>query len=307
MLHAIYVNDKQHCSFRGPNCVPPLLSIHDAIPAEECVRIIENQRSSFERDATVLPLVDPVLLAIPFKSHRYTNCITLKFRGFGDRGYEVRQRANRQVLVNQRPMDTVTGRRKLRSASFQRGSAGKPLGTPFPRDRHGPAFHNQDERAGCGLDCICQNRFRLVYVLAANAAGRVILRPHLTGWALRGRSFHGCVVSDASSQVERLSSGSALSSNSRNHNQQTLARWPREGDRVWGSLPTTAQDVILPHSLAQHHSAGLAANSASILPATCLPRSPVSPVGPTQEGQPASHGQAAISSAVCDSRRGARR
>jgi hypothetical protein len=57
--------------------VPPLFAIHDAILAEDYVGIIENQRRTFERDATVLPLVDPVLFAVPLKSHRYTICITL--------------------------------------------------------------------------------------------------------------------------------------------------------------------------------------------------------------------------------------
>ena len=53
------------------------IAIHDAILAEDYVGIIENQRSTLERDATVLPLVDPVLFAVPLKSHRYTVCITL--------------------------------------------------------------------------------------------------------------------------------------------------------------------------------------------------------------------------------------
>src|ERR1035441_448470 len=48
------------------------IAIHDAILAEDYVGIIENQRSTLERDATALPLVDPVLFAVPLKSHRYT-------------------------------------------------------------------------------------------------------------------------------------------------------------------------------------------------------------------------------------------
>ena len=61
----------------GSNSVPPLFAIHDAILAEDYVGIIENQRCTLECDATVLPLVDPVLFAVPLKSHRYTVCITL--------------------------------------------------------------------------------------------------------------------------------------------------------------------------------------------------------------------------------------
>src|SRR5450759_4060950 len=60
----------------GSNGVPPLFASHDAILAEDCVGIVGNQRRSFERDATVLQLVDPVLFAVPFKPHRHTKCIT---------------------------------------------------------------------------------------------------------------------------------------------------------------------------------------------------------------------------------------
>src|SRR5271157_1342162 len=77
ILHAICVDDQQHRPLRGSNSVPPLVAIHDAILVEDYVGIVENQRRALKRDATVLPLVDPVLFAVPLKPHRYTICITL--------------------------------------------------------------------------------------------------------------------------------------------------------------------------------------------------------------------------------------
>jgi hypothetical protein len=35
-----------------------------------------NKGGRFEREAVVLPLVDPVLFIVPLKPHRYTKCIT---------------------------------------------------------------------------------------------------------------------------------------------------------------------------------------------------------------------------------------
>ena len=52
---------------------------------------------------------------------------------------------------------------------------------------------------------------------------------------------------------------------------------------------------------------GHAINSARIRAAASLPRSPISPIGPAHEGQPASHAHPASSSAVCFSSCGARR
>jgi hypothetical protein len=75
-LHAIYVDYQQNCPLYGANGVPSLLAVDDSIFAERCMGIVEDQGGGLKRD-TVLLLVDPVLLGIPFKSHRYTNCITL--------------------------------------------------------------------------------------------------------------------------------------------------------------------------------------------------------------------------------------
>src|SRR5271157_2782995 len=77
ILHAIGVHDQQHRPLRGSNSVPPFVAIHDAILVEDYVGIVENQRRALKRDATVFPLVDPVLFAVPLKPHRYTICITL--------------------------------------------------------------------------------------------------------------------------------------------------------------------------------------------------------------------------------------
>src|ERR1019366_4475292 len=76
ILHAIYVHDQQQRPLYGSNGMPPLFASHDAILAEHCLGIVENQCRNLERDATVLTLVDPVLFAVPFEPHRYTNCIT---------------------------------------------------------------------------------------------------------------------------------------------------------------------------------------------------------------------------------------
>jgi len=60
------VDDQQHGLLDGPNGVPSLLASHDAILAENCVRIIKNECCGLERDAAMLQSVDPVLFAIPF-------------------------------------------------------------------------------------------------------------------------------------------------------------------------------------------------------------------------------------------------
>ena len=77
MLHAIYVNDQHHGPLSGSYGVPPLFATHDAVLAEDYMGIVKNVCRTLERDATVIQLVDPVLFAVPFKSHRYTKCITL--------------------------------------------------------------------------------------------------------------------------------------------------------------------------------------------------------------------------------------
>jgi len=72
-----------------------------------------------------------------------------------------KQRAYRQILINQGPVDTIAGRREFRSTSFYQGCAGQSRGTLFPRNRHRPAFQNQNERLGSSLNCLCQNRLGL--------------------------------------------------------------------------------------------------------------------------------------------------
>jgi hypothetical protein len=70
ILYEIYVNDQQDRSFHGSDGVPPLFASHEAILAENRAGVIENERGSLEGDADALPLVDPVLFAVPRKSHR---------------------------------------------------------------------------------------------------------------------------------------------------------------------------------------------------------------------------------------------
>src|ERR1035441_3142093 len=77
ILRAIYVNNQEHRPLYGSNGVPLLFASYDAILAEDYARIIENECLTLESDSTVLLLVDPVLFTVPFKSHRYTKCITL--------------------------------------------------------------------------------------------------------------------------------------------------------------------------------------------------------------------------------------
>src|ERR1022692_4080924 len=66
-----------------------------------------------------------------------------------------------QILVDQGPVDAITGVCEFRSTSLLQRGAGKALGTPFPRNRHWPAFRNHNESLGRRLDCLCQNRLRL--------------------------------------------------------------------------------------------------------------------------------------------------
>ena len=56
--------------------MPPLLAPNDTVFSEKRKRIVEDKGGRFEREAVVLPLVDPVLFIVPLKPHRYTKCIT---------------------------------------------------------------------------------------------------------------------------------------------------------------------------------------------------------------------------------------
>src|ERR1035441_9245932 len=67
ILHAIYVDNQQHRPLHGSNGVPSLFASHDAILTENYVGIIENECRTLESDATVLLLVDPVLLTVPIQ------------------------------------------------------------------------------------------------------------------------------------------------------------------------------------------------------------------------------------------------
>jgi len=61
ILHAIYVDNQQDRLRCGSNGVPPLFARHDAILAEDCLGIVENECSGLECYATVLKLVNPVV------------------------------------------------------------------------------------------------------------------------------------------------------------------------------------------------------------------------------------------------------
>ena len=69
ILHSVYVNVQQHSPFRGSHGVPPLFAIHNAIPVEDYVRIVENH--SFRC---------PIQIASLYK------CITFNFRGINRPG-----------------------------------------------------------------------------------------------------------------------------------------------------------------------------------------------------------------------------
>src|SRR5580692_768015 len=58
ILHTIHVDDQEHGTRHG--------WIH------------ENERRTLESDAIVLLLIEAVLFSVPFKPHRYTNCITYR-------------------------------------------------------------------------------------------------------------------------------------------------------------------------------------------------------------------------------------
>src|SRR5207247_1532153 len=75
ILHATYVDNQQDRALNGSNGVLALFTVDDPILAEHYIGIIEYARGTLERYAVLL-LVDLVLLVIPFKSHRYTKCIT---------------------------------------------------------------------------------------------------------------------------------------------------------------------------------------------------------------------------------------
>ena len=70
------MDNQQHRAQNRSNSMPPLFALNNSVPAEDCKRIVENKGRRFEREAFVLPLVDPVLFIVPLEPHRYTKCIT---------------------------------------------------------------------------------------------------------------------------------------------------------------------------------------------------------------------------------------
>src|ERR1039458_9675846 len=78
----------------------------------------------------IAPLMRPRLTA---QGHR----ALLLFRRIR-RGADEKQRADRQVLVNQRPVDAIPGRREFRPAPFRERCTGEALGTVFPWNRDRP-------------------------------------------------------------------------------------------------------------------------------------------------------------------------
>lgn len=65
--------------------MPPLFALNNAVLAENYKRIVENKSGRFEREAIVLPPIDPVLFIVPLKPHRYTKCITRRLAHRRDR------------------------------------------------------------------------------------------------------------------------------------------------------------------------------------------------------------------------------
>jgi hypothetical protein len=53
------MDNQQHRARSGSYGVPPLFTRNKAVLSEDYKRIIENKRGRFEREAVVLPLVDP--------------------------------------------------------------------------------------------------------------------------------------------------------------------------------------------------------------------------------------------------------
>jgi hypothetical protein len=64
VLRPIYVHHQEYGAFRGSYGVPPLFALHDAILAEDHVRVVEDKRRTHERETTVFLPVD-LLLKIP--------------------------------------------------------------------------------------------------------------------------------------------------------------------------------------------------------------------------------------------------
>ncbi len=70
------MDNQQHSAQNRPDHMPPLFAVDNAVFSENCKRSMVNKGGRFEREAVVLPLVDPVLFIVPLKPHRYTKCIT---------------------------------------------------------------------------------------------------------------------------------------------------------------------------------------------------------------------------------------
>src|ERR1017187_7311600 len=85
-------------------------------------------------------------LALQHKDIMRYSCFGVK-EGSGEK-----QRADRQVLVNQWPVDAIPGRREFRPAPFRERCTGEALGTVFPWNRDRPGFRGHNQRLGCGLD-----------------------------------------------------------------------------------------------------------------------------------------------------------
>ena len=68
ILHAIHMDNQQHGTQNTSYGMPPLFALNDAVFSEKCKRIVENKGGRFEREAVVLPLVDPVLFIVVLKA-----------------------------------------------------------------------------------------------------------------------------------------------------------------------------------------------------------------------------------------------
>lgn len=71
------MNNEQHGILNISDRMPTLLTLHYLILPKDQERIIEHKGSSFEVERIVFALVFFILRIVPFKSHCYTNCITL--------------------------------------------------------------------------------------------------------------------------------------------------------------------------------------------------------------------------------------
>src|SRR5579863_2549337 len=81
------------------------------------------------------------------------------------RSREAEKPADGEVLIEQRPVDSITARRELGRGALKFGSGGQRLRAALPRNPYSPIAKNQNQRIRGGFDCGGRDRLSRLHGL----------------------------------------------------------------------------------------------------------------------------------------------